>query len=89
MPQPPAMVAYLVTEPASPRQRGLSGAGFYYGSDPGPNASWREIGHVWRHRNGNGFDLVIHPGLAAFGRIVIVDPDNKPADRSGGEWPRS
>ena len=40
----PQFIAYVVTN-----------------SNGGPDsrAIWREIGTVWPHRNGNGFDLVI------------------------------
>jgi hypothetical protein len=42
------------------------------GSDRKPR--WTEVGSVWPHKNGAGFDLVIPPGLSVAGRIVCVLP---------------
>ena len=39
---------------------------------------WLEVGAVWPHRNGSGFDVVIPVGLAVSGRLVCVPP--KPSD---------
>lgn len=33
---------------------------------------WTEIGAVWPHKNGDGFDVVLPPGLSAAGRIVCT-----------------
>jgi hypothetical protein len=33
-------------------------------------AQWFEIGAVWPHSDGSGFDLVIPPGVTVSGRIV-------------------
>ncbi|MBS0448496.1 MAG: hypothetical protein JSR59_21450 [Proteobacteria bacterium] len=35
---------------------------------------WTEVGAVWPHRSGHGFDLVLPAGLAVSGRIVCVAP---------------
>ncbi len=35
---------------------------------------WREVGAIWPHPNGNGFDINIYDGLAVSGRIVCVEP---------------
>jgi hypothetical protein len=38
---------------------------------------WREVGAVWPHKNGNGFDITIYDGLAVSGRIVCTEPKPK------------
>jgi hypothetical protein len=38
---------------------------------------WRSVGAVWPHKNGNGFDVVIHDQLAVSGRIVCTEPKEK------------
>jgi hypothetical protein len=53
----PTHRAYLVQEPKS----------------EGGKARWLEVGTVWPHRNGGGFDLVIPEGMALTGRIVCVE----------------
>ena len=48
-------------------------------------AQWREIGAVWPHKSGGGFDLVLADQLAVSGRIVCTvrkerengDPEGK------------
>ena len=55
-------------------------------------AHWREIGAVWPHKNGNGFDVVIYEQISVSGRITCTErkdekrpspgPPNRPA-RSG------
>jgi hypothetical protein len=35
-------------------------------------AKWIEVGAVWPHKNGEGFDLVIPQGLSLSGRIVCM-----------------
>jgi len=37
-------------------------------------AVWHRIANVWPHTRGNGFDLVIPPGVTLSGRIVCVEP---------------
>lgn len=54
----PTHRAYLVQEPKT----------------QGGKARWLEIGTVWPHKQGSGFDLVIPAGLAVSGRIVCVEP---------------
>ena len=54
----PSHIAYVVTETSEGRQK---------------KAYWREVGSVWPHKNGSGFDLVIHDQLAVSGRIVITE----------------
>jgi hypothetical protein len=46
----------------------------------GDRAFWHEVGVVWPHKNGNGFDVVIHEGMALHGRIVCMEPKDKPKD---------
>jgi hypothetical protein len=45
------------------------------GSDKKP--SWHEVGAIWPHKNGNGFDLVIPDGISVAGRIVCVERKEK------------
>ena len=66
----PSHIAYVVTEPK--------------GEGTDRKAIWREVGAVWPHRNGNGFDLVIHDQLAVSGRIVCTERREKPNDSRGG-----
>lgn len=39
----------------------------------GKRASWRRIGAAWPHKGG-GFSIVITPGLAVSGRLVLMKP---------------
>lgn len=39
---------------------------------------WRQVGAVWPHKNGNGFDLVIHEQVSVAGRIVCTERKDKP-----------
>lgn len=61
----PAFIAYIVTE--------ANGGG------PDSRATWREIGIVFLHKKGNGFDLLLHPQIAVSGRIVITQRKERPA----------
>ena len=40
----------------------------------GTKAQWHRVGAVWPHTKGNGFDLVIPPGISLSGRIVCTEP---------------
>ena len=40
---------------------------------------WREVGAVWPHKKGNGFDVVIPPGISVSGRIVCTELKEKDA----------
>ena len=42
-------------------------------------AQWHEIGAIWPHKNGSGFDLVIPAGISVAGRIVCTERKEKPA----------
>lgn len=55
----PTHKAYVVQEPRE-------------GSDR--KGRWLEVGAVWPHRNGSGFDVVIAQGLSVSGRVVCVPP---------------
>jgi len=61
----PTHIAYVVTDPKE-------------GSDKKP--IWREVGAVWPHKNGGGFDVVIPEGISLSGRIVCTERKDKPAD---------
>ncbi len=60
----PTHVAYIVTNPKE-------------GSDK--KAVWREVGAVWPHKNGGGFDVVIPEGISVSGRVVCTVPKEKDA----------
>jgi hypothetical protein len=70
----PQFTAYIVTDPPN-------------GAGPDSRSIWRPIGFVWKHKKGNGFDLVVYPGIAVSGRIVITErrewekPKEDDADR--------
>ena len=55
----------------------------YVVAETGPagdkKAFWREVGSVWPHKNGSGFDLLIHDQLAVSGRIVITERKDRTA----------
>jgi hypothetical protein len=35
---------------------------------------WREVGVIWPHKKGNGFDFDIYEGISVHGRVVCVEP---------------
>ena len=41
---------------------------------------WHEVGVVFPHSKGKGFDLVIHEGISVSGRIVCTEPKEKTAE---------
>jgi hypothetical protein len=47
----------------------------------GRKAIWHEVGAVWPHKNGNGFDLVIPAGMSVSGRIVCTERKEKTAEQ--------
>ena len=61
----PSHLAFVVSEP--------NGAG------PDSRATWREIGIVFPHKKGSGFDLILHPQISVSGRIVITERKERPA----------
>jgi hypothetical protein len=36
-------------------------------------ATWREVGILFPHKSGKGWDLLLHPQIAVSGRIVITE----------------
>ena len=62
--KPPTHRAYVVSETA-----------------PGgvKKAHWTEVGAVWPHGKGGGFDVVLPDGLAVTGRVVCVPVTEKDA----------
>jgi hypothetical protein len=66
----PTHTAYVVNEPRE-------------GSDG--KAMWREVGAVWPHKSGKGFDLVLFGQLSVSGRIVCTERKEKPASEAPGE----
>jgi len=40
---------------------------------------WHEVGAIWPHKNGTGFDLMIPAGISVTGRIVITKRKEKAA----------
>ena len=59
----PTHIAYVVTKSAKEGSKG----------------NWTEVGAVWPHKNGEGFDLVITEGISVHGRVVIRKNEPKPA----------
>jgi len=62
--QSPTYRAYIVLEPRR----------------EGGKARWVEVGSVWNHSKGEGFDLVIPPGLSVSGRIVCMPKKDAATD---------
>jgi hypothetical protein len=48
------------------------------GSDK--KAIWHEVGAVWPHKKGTGFDLVLFDQLSVSGRIVCTERKDKAAE---------
>lgn len=61
----PSHIAYVVSEPKE-------------GSDKKP--VWREIGAIWPHKNGAGFDLVLIDQISVSGRIVCTERKEKSSE---------
>jgi hypothetical protein len=61
----PTHIAYVVKDPKE-------------GTDK--EAMWREVGAVWPHKNGKGFDVVIYDQVAVSGRIVCTERKDKAAE---------
>ena len=40
---------------------------------------WHEVGVVFAHSKGTGFDLVVYEGISVSGRIVCTEPKEKEA----------
>lgn len=63
----PSHIAYVVAEPKE-------------GSDRKP--VWREVGAIWPHKNGSGFDLVLIDQISVSGRIVCTERKEKSAEQT-------
>lgn len=59
----PTHTAYIVNDPKEGSEK---------------KAQWHEIGAVWPHKSGEGFDLIIPPGVMISGRIVITRRKEQP-----------
>jgi hypothetical protein len=53
------------------------------GSDE--KARWSEVGAIWPHKNGGGFDLVLHEQISVTGRIVCTARRDRDSDGKNGE----
>ncbi len=60
----PSHIAYVVTDPREPEGK----------------AQWHQVGAIWPHTKGTGFDLAIPPGVTLSGRIVCMPPKAKEPD---------
>jgi hypothetical protein len=54
----PTHLAHVVADPKEGSER---------------KAQWHQVGAVWPHRNGNGFDLMIPAGISVARRVVCVE----------------
>jgi hypothetical protein len=61
----PSHIAYVVTDRDDRNTKGI----------------WREVGAVWPHKNGSGFDLVIHSQVSVSGRLVCTERKDLPDER--------
>jgi hypothetical protein len=64
MSKSPSHRAYVVSTPKNETDKGF----------------WREVGVVWPHKSGKGFDVVIHEGMSVHGRIVCTEPKKDEAE---------
>jgi hypothetical protein len=58
----PTHIAYVVNEPKEGTEK---------------KGMWREVGAVWPHKNGTGFDVVIYEQISVGGRIVCTERKDK------------
>ena len=61
----PTHTAYVVIDPREDSDRSVQ---------------WIEVGAVWPHKSGKGFDLVIADGISLSGRIVCRERTEQPAE---------
>jgi hypothetical protein len=73
--------------PHNGREKSMSNKPTHYAyvvidaKDSNSKAQWHRVGAVWQHTKGNGFDLVIPPGISVSGRIVCTEPkEQQPTD---------
>jgi hypothetical protein len=58
----PSHIAYVVADPKEGSEK---------------KSMWREVGAVWPHKKGSGFDLVIYGQISVGGRIVCTERKEK------------
>jgi hypothetical protein len=63
----PTHIAYVVSEPKEGSER---------------KGIWREVGAIWPHKNGSGFDLVLADQLSVSGRIVCTERKDKSVEEA-------
>lgn len=51
-------------------------------SGDGRKAIWTRVGAAWSNEDGKGFNLVIAPGIAVSGKLVLREP-RPPAEQEG------
>jgi hypothetical protein len=61
----PSHIAYVVSDPKEGNDR---------------RAQWHQVGSIWPHKSGTGFDLITFPGVALTGRIVCIERKDKEPD---------
>lgn len=54
--------------------------------EPNGDAFWNRVATAYPHKKGDGFDLVIPPGLSLSGRIVIRKDKDKDPSQSNDEY---
>ena len=50
----------------------------YVVTGKGEAARWHDVGAVWVHKDGSGFDLTIYEGISISGRVVCRERKAKP-----------
>ncbi len=61
----PSHIAYVVIDPKEGRDH---------------KAQWHQVGTIWPHKSGTGFDFLVIPGVAVTGRIVCTErKDREPS----------
>lgn len=43
----------------------------YIVSGEGKNANWTQVGACWKHKDGEGMNVVLPPGIMISGKLVI------------------
>jgi hypothetical protein len=62
----PTHRAYVVS---APKKRGEKGF-------------WHQVGVVFPHKTGTGFDVVLHEGISVSGRVVCTEPKESTSDQT-------
>ncbi|UVO28169.1 hypothetical protein [Bradyrhizobium arachidis] len=55
---------------------------FVVGGD-GRKATWTRVGAAWPNDDGKGFNIVIAPGVAVSGKIVLREPRSQDDQKRG------